>query len=101
MPYSRNLSCRIARPAAGNGRLQVAARRALWASDEPITTSAALVWAYPRRQRGDKRLDGQQYRYMRRALDRVADRIGHGLGAGRPWLWRLRKENNQLFASWG
>jgi hypothetical protein len=25
-------------------------------------------------------------------LDRMADRIGHGRGRGRPWLWRARDD---------
>jgi len=31
------------------------------------------------------------YVYLRRALDRIADRVGHGRGRGRPWLWVLRE----------
>jgi hypothetical protein len=99
MPIHRNLLRRPAKPAAGNGRVQRGVERALIAHNgDPITTSTAAEWAYAlhiyqgKRHRGGRRLASQHYVYLRRALDRMADRIGHGRGRGRPWLWRARDD---------
>jgi hypothetical protein len=58
--------------------------------DRPITTTTALEYGYGLHLHQGKRLETRHYRYMRAALARVADRVGHGRGSGRPWLWRLR-----------
>jgi hypothetical protein len=99
MPTYRNLLRRPVRPALGNGRVQRGVERALIAHNGgPITTGTAAEWAYAlhvyqdKRHRGGRRLASQHYVYLRRALARIADRVGHGRGPGRPWLWRLRDE---------
>jgi len=47
--FQRNLRHRLAKPAKGNGRLQKACRRGLWASDGQISLSTATEWAGARR----------------------------------------------------
>jgi hypothetical protein len=91
-PKFRNLSRRPARPALGNGRVQRGVERALIAHNGPITTTVAAEYAYALRQYQGRRLTSRHYAYLRRALDRIADRIGHGRGRGRPWLWRSRSD---------
>jgi hypothetical protein len=49
MANSHNLKRRLARPAAGNGRLRRGALRALWAHDGPITTSEAMEFTHTMR----------------------------------------------------
>jgi hypothetical protein len=67
-------------------------QRALRHASGPITTREAMEWAYIRRIHQGKPLTPMHYAYTRRALDRIAERVGHGLGRGRPWLWRLKEE---------
>jgi len=88
----RNLLRRPARPALGNGRVQRGVERALIVHNGgPITTGVAAEYAYALRQQKGDRLRSVNYVYLRRALDRIADRVGHGRGRGRPWLWVLRE----------
>jgi len=61
----RNLARRPARPAAGNGHVQ----------------------------RLRQRRANHDNRAARRALDRIAVRIGRARTIGRPVLWRLRERN--------
>jgi hypothetical protein len=89
-PIYRNLLRRPDKPALGNGRVQRGVERALIAHNGPITTGTAAEWAYALRQYQGKRLRSVNYVYLRRALDRIADRVGHGRGRGRPWLWQAR-----------
>jgi hypothetical protein len=91
MPIYRNLKRRPAKPAAGNGRLQRGALRALWAQGEPITTSQAMEYTHCMRLYRSEPIRSIHYHRARRALERVANRVGHGLGRGRPWLWQLRE----------
>jgi hypothetical protein len=85
----RNLSRRLPRPARGNGHVQKACRRALWAL-QTASTSTIIEWAYARellivgeRRRKDFNLA------VRRALESIgAERIGRAATAGRPWIWR-------------
>jgi hypothetical protein len=79
MPISRNLLRRPANPAAGNGRVQRGVERALIAHNGgPITTSIAVEWAYALRRYQGKPIKSQHLVYVRRALDRVADRLLQG-----------------------
>jgi hypothetical protein len=79
----RNLSRRLPRPARGNGHVQKACRRALWAL-QTASTSTIIEWAYVgERRRKDFNLA------VRRALESIgAERIGRAATAGRPWIWR-------------
>src|SRR5262245_22115295 len=89
--YTRNLAHRLEKPAQGNGRIQKAALRALWAHEGTATTAQVAEWAYCRKLEIEKgRLTKSEYRHIRRALDGVADRVGRAGGMGRPILWRLR-----------
>jgi hypothetical protein len=89
----RNLSRRPPAPAKGNGHVQIGAERALIAHcGGPITTTTAMEWAYALRRHQGKPIKTRHYRYMRRALGAIADRVGHGLGPGRPWLWASRSD---------
>ena len=82
-----NLAQRPPAPARGRGRVQKLARRALIALGNPSTTTTeVLQWT---RCRGGVR--HHDYRAARRALDRIADRVGRAETIGRPWLWRLRE----------
>jgi hypothetical protein len=88
MPTYPNLKRRLAKPALGNGRIQRGVEYALIAHNGgPITTTVAAEYAYALRQHQGKRLRSRHYRYLRRALDAIADKVGHGRGRGRPWLW--------------
>jgi hypothetical protein len=79
MPNLRNLLRRPAKPALGNGRVQVGVERALIAHNGgPITTSIAVEWAYALRRYQGKPIKSQHLVYVRRALDRVADRLLQG-----------------------
>ena len=79
MPNLRNLLRRPAKPALGNGRVQVGVERALIAHNGgPITTSVAVEWAYALRRYQGKPIKSQHLVYVRRALDRVADRLLQG-----------------------
>ena len=76
MPISRNLLRRPAKPALNNGPVQRGAERALIAHNGgPITTSIAVEWAYALRRYQGKPIKAQHLVYVRRALDRVADRL--------------------------
>jgi hypothetical protein len=90
MPNLRNLLRRPAKPALGNGRIQVGVERALIAHNGgPITTSIAVEWAYALRRYQGKPIKSQHLVYVRRALDRVADRLRRVPPYG-AWLWKLR-----------
>jgi len=85
--YPHNLAHRLEKPAQGNGRIQKAALRALWAHEGSATTAQVAEWAYCRKLEIEKRrLTKSDYRHIRRALDAVADRIGRAGGMGRPIL---------------
>jgi hypothetical protein len=84
-----NLARRPARPALGRGRVQVLVRRALRALGE-ANTSEIMRWAYCRKHLRGVRLANHDNRSTRRALDRIANRVGRAGGRGRPVLWRLR-----------
>ncbi len=90
MPIHRNLLRRPAKPAAGNGRVQRGVERALIAHNGgPITTSTAAEWAYALRCYQGKPIKSQHLVYVRRGLDRVADRLRRVPPYG-AWLWRLK-----------
>jgi hypothetical protein len=87
MRMSRNLSRRLAKPAAGNGRVQRGARRALWALGTASTPQIAL-WTHPR-ARAYGELSDNHTRAARRVLLRIADRVKRVPPYG-AWTWRLR-----------
>jgi hypothetical protein len=90
MANSRNLLRRLPKPAAGNGRVQRGVERALIAHNGgPITTSIAVEWAYALRRYQGEPIKSQHLVYVRRALDRVADRLRRVPPFG-AWLWRAR-----------
>jgi hypothetical protein len=70
----------------GRGRIQIAVRRAFIAHGDVITSSDVYRWC-----RGNG-VFGQWERWsITRVLMTMADRVGHGTGRGRPWLWRKRE----------
>jgi hypothetical protein len=88
-----NLTHRPAKPALGRGRVQKGAQRALWEHDGVCTTSQAAQYAYARKILSlERRLGKSDYRYVRRALARIADPIGRAGGSARPIIWRLRDQ---------
>jgi hypothetical protein len=88
-PSIRNLSRRLAKPALGNGRVQRAARRALWAL-EMASTSQVLEWTCSSKRHRGERTTEHDSRAARRALERIgAVRIGRARTIGSPWIWRL------------
>jgi hypothetical protein len=89
-PTSRHtLTRRPDKPALGNGRIQVAARRTLWML-ETATTSEIIDHAYCRRLLilGERRRNDFN-RAVRRALRASARSVGRAPSRGRPWMWRL------------
>jgi len=88
----RNLARRLPKPAMGRGRLQRAARRALLAHGGTATTVEVAQWAYVRKVVRGERLDDDDRRHVRRALDQIAERVGRAGGMGRPIIWRLRQD---------
>jgi hypothetical protein len=85
-----NLSRRPAKPALGNGAVQKACRRALWALGT-ASTSSIIEFCYARRLLllGARRKNDLN-RGARRALVAIgARRIGRASTRGRPWRWRL------------
>ena len=78
------------------GRVQLGIKRAfVVAPDRAWSTSALIEWAFPLqlyRGRGSYRHRLNYSRSIRRAADRLCDRVGRSdKGSGRPVLWRLRK----------
>jgi hypothetical protein len=82
----QNLHKRPAKPALGNGRLQVQCRRAFTAFEGVISTGDAYQWSYPRHERRNAAYYGGIWRALRQI---GAVRIGRANTMGRPWLWRL------------
>ena len=92
--WRRNLSRRLKRPALGNGHVQKAARRALWALGT-ASTSQIIEFAYAGRllMLGERRKNDLN-RAARRALLAIgARRIGRASTRGRPWRWRLGRSH--------
>jgi hypothetical protein len=89
MPMNANLSRRPATPAAGNGRVQRGARRALWALGTASTPEIA-TWTHPR-ARAYGELSDNHTRAARRVLLRIADRVKR-VPPHNAWTWRLRDE---------
>jgi hypothetical protein len=87
-----NLAHRPAKPAKNRGRIQKAARRVLLLLDGEATTRDVVNWGYCRKVQCGRRIEKANYRLVRRALDRIADRIGRGGGRGRPLLWKLKAD---------
>jgi hypothetical protein len=89
--WCRNFRHRLLRPAAGNGRIQRAAKRALEAYDGTCSTSDVIEWAYARRLllRGERRRH-HFYVAVHYALASLGCiRIGRSpTGRGRPWIWQ-------------
>jgi RNase P/RNase MRP subunit POP5 len=90
----RNLAHRLARPAAGRGRIQQAARRVLLLLGGEATTRDAAAWAYCRKVQRGQRIEKSDYRHVRRALMTVADPIARVPPYG-AWLWRLRNSGEK------
>jgi hypothetical protein len=88
-----NLTHRPAKPAKNRGRIQKAARRVLLLLDGEASTRDVVSWGYCRKVQRGQRIEKVDYRYVRRALERVAVRIGRAGGIGRPILWRLKGED--------
>jgi hypothetical protein len=84
----RNLARRLRAPAEGNGHVQRSAMRALWALGE-ANTSEILEWTCCSKLHRGERLANHDNRAARRALSRIAVRIGRAPTRGRPWVWRL------------
>jgi hypothetical protein len=85
----RNLRLRPAKPALNNGRVQRAARRALWALHE-ASTSEIMEWTHGLKLHRGERLMNWDRESARRALKQIgALEIGRAKTIGRPWRWRL------------
>jgi hypothetical protein len=85
-----NLSRRHPKPALGNGRLQVAVRRAFIAADAAEISSTEIYnWALISRRR--RRSHRNRWRVWQ-ILMATAERCGRAQTIGRPWLWRLKAE---------
>jgi hypothetical protein len=81
------------RPALNHGRIQKLARRALLTLGGRATTSQVIEWTCCRKRLlHGRRIERHDYRAARRALERIAARVGRGSSRGRPWIWRLRNE---------
>jgi hypothetical protein len=90
-----NLAHRPAKPALHRGRIQKAARRVLLLLDGEATTRDVVNWGYCRKLLRGRRIEKANYRLVRRALDRIADRVGRGCGRGKPLLWKLRNSGGK------
>jgi len=89
--WCRSFALRPERPAANNGRVQKACRRALIAYDGQCSTSDALEFAYALRlHRGDRRRN-EFPRAVRLAMRAIgAKRLKRSkTGRGRPWIWGM------------
>src|SRR5262245_7383915 len=86
----RNLALRLARPAAGNGRVQKRAIWALFARNGDLSTSDVLEWTHATKRLLHQRIGDSERRNVRRVLDQIAQRIGRAGSIGRPILWRLK-----------
>jgi len=88
--YLRNLAQRPEKPALGNGRVQIAAKRLLGLMEE-VSTAEVAQWSHARRLLlNGLALEPQHYRAVRRALRQVgAIPCGRGRGMGRPTVWRM------------
>jgi hypothetical protein len=86
---ARNLARRLAKPALGNGRVQRLARRALLTLGGQATTSQIMEWTCCRKRARGGRPANHDNRAARRALDRIAHRIGRANTIGHPIIWRL------------
>jgi len=95
MPNPNISAHRPAKSALNRGRLQKAARRVLRALDGQATTRDVVEWGYCRKVARGERIAKSNYRLVRKALERVADRVGRGGGRGRPLLWRLRNSEEK------
>jgi hypothetical protein len=87
----RNLRLRPAKPALGNGRLQVQTRRAFVVHGSMVTSSQVYNWTHARRRRLLGKPLTTRHRYsVWRILVTIADPVERGTSRGRPILWRLR-----------
>src|SRR5262245_42914263 len=83
----RNLTLRLPAPTKGNGRIQKACLRSLWALGE-ASTSEIMQWACCMKLHRGDRVFNHDYRTCRRALAAIgAIKIGRAKTIGRPWIW--------------
>jgi hypothetical protein len=87
---SRHLLQRLPKPALGRGHVQQAALRALVAGNGVATTAEVLEWTCAMKRHQWRPIFKADYQIARRALDRIADRIGRAGGSARPIIWRLK-----------
>jgi hypothetical protein len=91
MPISRNLRLRPAKPALNNGRVQKSIRRAFIMEGREVLSGTEIYdYTHVIRRMERRHLTSGAYAWTRRTLATMAERVGHGRGPGRPWLWRLR-----------
>jgi hypothetical protein len=89
-----NLRRRPAKPALGNGKIQVLAWRALFALGE-ASTRDVMKWTYCREYYAGERFKNWHNLSTRRALEGIgAVRVGRALTRGRPWIWRLADKSS-------
>ena len=86
----RNFLHRLAKPALGRGHVQQAAMRAMLAHDGIATTGQVLEWTCAMKHHQRRPIYPADYQIARRALDRIADRVGRAGGSARPIIWRLK-----------
>lgn len=89
--WYRNLTHRLPRPAQGCGRVQKAARRALYGLGT-ASTGEIMQWTCAMKLHRGERLMRHDYRSARRALQSIAIRVGRAGTRGRPWIWVLRED---------
>jgi len=92
----RNLAHRPAKPALNRGRIQILVQRALLTLNGTATTSQVIGWTCCRKRLlQGRRIERHDYRAARRALDRIAERIGRAKTIGRPWIFRVRAKDSR------
>jgi hypothetical protein len=88
-----NLLKKPARPAAGRGRLQQAAKRALLNSEDIASTSEIIEYGFALQlHRGERRRAAFSIAMCRALRSVGAERVGRAKTIGRPWLWRLPRD---------
>jgi hypothetical protein len=87
-----NLRRRPHSPNKNRGRLQVQIRRAFAVNGPVLTSSQVYDWTHARKRDMDfRRWDRWA---IHRMLAAIADPIGRGSTRGKPWVWRLRPEDD-------
>jgi hypothetical protein len=97
MTLSPNLMRRPAKPALGNSRVQKAVRYAfIGTRQQVLSTSEIMLWTHARPVCAARRYLRNGYgQTVRRACERLCERVARGASTGRPILWRLRNTSTE------